>query len=573
MRVAARLQWPTLMTRWPLTLTLSQIERALLGAALILCLFTLPAQADPHHTLTIGVSSFPSTLHPAVDPELVKVYALGFADRPVTTYDANHQLICLLCTEIPTLENGGAKLEGAGMAVTFHFKPGLTWADGAPLGAADLAFTAQVGRDPNSGFAETKFWTRISRVDVPDPQTAVLHFTEPYYQYNALGEVLPAHLEQPVYAAAHGPAGYIDASRYNRDPTNPGLYNGPYRITRVDTGSDLVLDRNEHWSGQRPYFDQIVIKTIGNTAALQANLLSGDVDMAPGEGVALTLDQVLELQRQYAKRFQYRFQPNLSYTHIDLQLDNPILADLRVRRALLLGIDRKTIVDKLMGGQVPVANSFVSPQEPQYTPDVATYPYDPARARALLADAGWRPGPDGICRNAAGQRLSLEFTTSTGVRARELQQQVMQSEWRDIGIEVTIHNEPPRTLFGQTLKHRAFTGLAMFGWSGAVESSPRQVLSSGQIPTAANNWGGTNYTDWHDAKMDADIDAMERALDFAARKPLWAEMQRIYADQLPVLPLFFGADAAVLPLWLQGVTPTGTNAPSSLWAETWSAHD
>ena len=194
-------------------------------------------------------------------------------------------------------------------------------------------------------------------------------------------------------------------------------------------------------------------------------------------------------------------------------------------------------------------------------------------ARALLAEAGWHLAPDGICRNAAGQRLSLEFTTSTGVRARELQQQVMQSQWRDIGIEVTIHNEPPRTLFGESLKRREFTGLAMFGWSGAVESSPRQVLSSGQIPTAANNWGGTNYTGWHNAKMDADIDAMERALDFAARKPLWADMQRIYADQLPVLPLYFGADAHVLPLWLRGVTPTGTNAPSSLWAETWRADD
>ena len=549
------------------------MRRTLRRLAALLCLAASPALAQPHRTLTIGVASFPSTLHPAIDPEVVKFYALGFADRPVTTYDADHQLVCLLCTEIPTLANGGAKLEGQGMAVTVHFKPGLTWADGAPLGAADLAFTAEVGRDPNSGFANTRDWTRISRVDVIDPQTAVLHFSEPFYQYNVLGEVLPAHLEQPVYQAAHSPGAYINASHYNRDPTNAGLYNGPYRITQVDTGSDLILDRNERWSGPRPYFDRIVIKTIGNTAALQANLLSGDVDMAPGEGVALTLDQVLALQRQYPDRFTYAYKPNLSYTHIDLQLDNPMLADVRVRRALLLGIDRQSIVDKLMGGRVPVANSFTSPLEPQYTPDVATYPYDPARARALLAEAGWHPGADGICRNAAGQRLSFEFTTSTGVRARELQQQVMQSEWHDIGVEVTIHNQPPRTLFGETLKHRAFTGLAMFGWSGAVESSPRQILSSGQIPTAANNWGGTNYTDFRNPQMDADIDAMERQLDFTARKPIWADMQRIYAEQLPVLPLFFGADAHVWPLWLHGVTPTGTNAPSSLWAESWHADD
>jgi peptide/nickel transport system substrate-binding protein len=300
-------------------------------------------------------------------------------------------------------------------------------------------------------------------------------------------------------------------------------------------------------------------------------LLSGDVDMVPGEGVGMTLDQVLALQKQHPDDYTYAYRPNLNYTHVDVQLDNPILADVRVRRALLMGLDRQSMVDKLMGGRVPVANSFANPQEPQYTADVATYPYDPARARALLAEAGWHPGEDGVCRNAAGQRLSLEFMTSTGVRARELLQQVMQSEWKAIGVETTIHNEPPRTLFGETLKHRAFTGMVMFGWSGSVESSPRQILSSGQIPTAANNWGGGDYTDFRNAEMDADIDKMERELTFDARKPLWADMQRIYADQLPVLPLFFGAEAQVWPKGLKGVVPTGQNQPTSLWSEYWRA--
>jgi peptide/nickel transport system substrate-binding protein len=111
----------------------------------------------------------------------------------------------------------------------------------------------------------------------------------------------------------------------------------------------------------------------------------------------------------------------------------------------------------------------------------------------------------------------------------------------------------------------------MFAWSSSIESSPRQVLSSGQIPTPANNWGGGNYTDFRNVTMDADIDAMEKELDPAKRRPLWAEMQRIYAEQLPVLPLFFGSEAHVWPRWLKGVVPTGHNQVSSLWAETWHA--
>ncbi len=531
------------------------------------------AAAAPHHTLTIGVSSFPSTLNPQIDADVIKFYDLGFADRPVTAWDADRHLQCLLCTELPTIANGGAKLEGDGMAVTVRFKPGLTWADGAPLGAEDLAFTARVGRDPNSGFTNTKTWSRVSRVDVLDPQTAVMHLSEPFYQYDEIAELLPAHLEQPVYEANPKPGDYIQHSLYNRDPTNPGLYNGPYRITADDVGSQLVLDRNEHWTGARPYFDRIIIKTIGNTAALQANLLSGDVDMVPGEGIGLTLDQVITMQRQYPARFTYAYKPNLNYTHLDVQLDDPALADVRVRRALLMAIDRQGIVDKLMGGRVPVANSFISPIDPDYAADVPTYPYDPARAAALLTEAGWVPGPDGIRRNPGGQRLNVEFTTTVGVRFRELQQQVIQSEWRSIGVESEIKNEPPRTLFGETLKHRSFPGVVMFSWSSPIESTPRQILSSGQVPTAANDWGGTNYTDFRNPQMDADIDRMERELDPAKRLPIWADMQRIYADQLPALPLNFGAEAHVWPTWLHGVQPTGHAQPSTLWSEHWLADE
>ena len=553
------------------------IRALLLGAALAAGPAVTASRAAPHDTLVIGVASFPTTLHPSFDPDVIKFYILGFADHPVTAFDPDWHLGCLLCTRIPTLDNGDAVLEpqpdgSQGMAVTFHFKPGLQWGDGAPLGAEDLAFTARVGRDPNSGFANTHTWEKVSRVDVPDPQTAIVHFKELDYQYNTMGEILPAHLEAPIFDHARGPGEYREQTLYARAPLDPGLYNGPYRITQYDLGTQIVLEPNPHWAGAPPSFRRIVIKAIPNTAALQANLMSGDVDMTPGEGVGLTLDQVLTLQRQMPDRFVYAFKPNLTYQHIDLQLSNPILADLRVRQALLLGADRQAIADKLMGGRVPVADSFVSPLEDIYTKaGVPTYPYDPVRARALLAEAGWSPGPDGICRNAAGARLSLVFSSTAGVRARELQQQILQSDWRKIGVGTIIRNEPARTLFGETLKHRDFPGMVMFSWSSSIESSPRQVLSSGQIPAAANNWGGTNYTGFHDPAMDADIDAVERELDPAKRRAIWADIQRIYATQLPVLPMVFGAEAHVWPPWLKGVTPTGHNQPTTLHAEDWRA--
>jgi peptide/nickel transport system substrate-binding protein len=291
--------------------------------------------------------------------------------------------------------------------------------------------------------------------------------------------------------------------------------------------------------------------------------------MVAGEGVGLTIDQVIALRKQQPDKFTYIFKPSLNYEHIDMKIENPILADLRVRQAMLYALDRQTLVDKLFEGMQPVAATWVNPLNPNYTKEVPTYGYDPARAKALLTEAGWTPGSDGICRNAAGQRLSVEFATTSGNRLRELTQQVLQNQWKASCIEVTIKNEPPRTLFGETLKKRLYTGLIMYAWSSAVTESPRRTLHSSQIPTLANNWGGSNAIAFNNPQMDADIDKAEAELDPAKAKVIWADMQKIYADQVPVLPLFFRAEAHVVPKWLKGYTPTGHGDYSILWAENW----
>lgn len=374
-------------------------------AALLLALSLLTTPAHARDTLTIGVAQFPSSMHPDIDPEVVKGYILGFALRPTTAFDADWNNGCMLCTELPSLQNNLVRLEeqpnGAhGMAITLKLRPGLVWGDGAPITTADLAFTAKLAVDPNSGFASPRPWDHLTNLEIIDATTAIIHLDQVDALYDRLPDLLPEHLEAPVYAQANGPGAYGKLSNYNRAPTNPGLYNGPYRITEYQSGIGIVLEPNPRWAGAKPGFKRIVVKAIENTAALQANLQSGDVDYAPGDAPSLTLDQVLTLRKQQPDAFNYIFHPSLTYEHIDLDLDNPILSDLNVRRALLYALDRKTLVDKLFEGMQPVANSFVNPQDPMFSGDVPLYPYDPARAKALLTEAGWKPGDDGICRNA-----------------------------------------------------------------------------------------------------------------------------------------------------------------------------
>ncbi len=531
------------------------------------------AQAS-HDTLTIGIAQFPSSLQPDIDPETVRSYAMGFVIRQITAFDKDWHNTCLLCTELPSLQNGLAKIEdrpdgSKGMAVTLKLKPGLQWGDGQPVTAKDIAFTWKLGSDPASGFSNNNPWNRATSVDVVDDSTAVMHLGSIRADYDQWDQILPEHVEGAVVAASTTPGSYINGTAYNRAPVNPGLYDGPYMITAYDSGNQIVMEPNPHWAGTKPGFKRIVLRHIENTAALQANLLSGDVDMVAGEGVGLTIDQVLALQKAHPDEFHYEYKPSLTYEHIDLKKENPLLQDLRVRRALLMAIDRQTMVDRLFQGKQPVAATWVNPLSPNYDASVPVVKYDLPGAKALLKDAGWTPGDDGICRNAAGQKLELELGTTAGNRLRELQEQVIQSNLKNACIATTIKNEPARTLFGDTLKHRSFTGLEMYAWSSNVTESPLRTLDTSQIPREANNYGGANYPGFSDPKMDADILAAESELDPAKQKVIWANMQVIYADAIPVLPLFFRSEAHVTPLWLRGYAPTGQGDMSCYWAEDW----
>ncbi len=538
-------------------------------AGLLGLVLVAPA-AHAKDDLVIGMAEFPSSLHPSIDPLLIKSYILGFTIRTITTYDGDGKLVCLLCTEVPTLDNGLAKIEDRadgtkGMAVTIKLKPELKWGDGEPVTASDLAFTWRVSRDPAAGFSNSNAWTRADKVDVVDAHTAVLHLSKVLVSFAQWDQIIPEHIEGKVFDAAASAGGYINTTVFNRAPTTAGLWNGPYLISDYNSGNQIVLTPNPYWTGTKPGFKHIVLRYIGDTAALQANLLSGDIDIDNN----ITLDQELAMQKQYPDRFSYLFTPSLTYQHIDAAQGNPILADIRVRRALLMAIDRRTVDKRLFDDRQILATSFVSPRNPDFDPSIPAVEFDLPGARKLLADAGWTPGADGICRNAAGDRLSLEFLSASGFRINELQMAVFQSEWRQACVEVTLRYEPSRTLFGQTAKHRSFPGLVMYTWTSLVGESPKVTLGSGSIPTEANNWGGSDFTGFSDPAFDAAIAVSETELDPAKRHTAWVEMQRIYAEKLPALPIFITSIPGVIPTWLAGYSSSGTGQPFTQRAEEW----
>jgi peptide/nickel transport system substrate-binding protein len=537
------------------------------------------AQESVAQKLTVGISQYPSTFHPGIDSMMAKSYMHGFTRVPLTVYNPNWERICMLCTELPTKENGRAIVETRdngtqGIAARYTLQEDAKWGDGTPVTTDDIIFTWQVGKDPLVGISNFALFSEdIINITAHDDKNFTIHYDQVTCDFNELADfdVLPAHIERSIYQA--DPAQYKIKTAYDTTPSNPGLYTGPFVITEARAGQSITLKRNPHWWGEKaPFFDEITLSTIENTNALSAQLLTGQIDMISGElGLSLDQAQALEkrLTRQNDRRFVFTYKPGLIYEHIDLNHDHDALSNTKVRQALLHSIDREAISQQLFEGKQAVAHHNIHPMDNVYIEDIKRYSFDKEKALALFSQAGWTKSKDGILRNSDGEALRFTFRTTSGNKSRELVQQAIQSGWTSLGIQASIKNETPRVLFGETLTKRLFDGAAMYAWLSAPNNIPKTTLHSSMIPSEDNGFSGQNYIGFNNPQVDQIIDDLEVQCSAEQQKALWSELQHIYAEELPALPLYFRADSFILPQWLKGVEPTGHQFPSSLWSYNW----
>lgn len=544
------------------------IRRFLASLLALTALAAAPVHAKDE--LVLALTQMPGTWNPVISSMLAKSLIANMTARPLTAFDADWKLVCLACTELPTVENGKARVidlpDGKkGMEIDVELRD-LRWGDGVPVTTKDVAFTFDVGKHPLSGVASSEGYKRVLKLDIKDDRRFTMTIDRVTFDYNSSALLLlPAHIEKPIFEA--NPAEYRNKTAYDTQSTNPGLAFGPYRIVEVVPGSRVTLEQNSTWTGEKPHFKRIVVKIIENTAALEANLLSGGVDYVLGE-LGLSLDQAIAFEKRHGTKYNVIYKPALIWEHIDVNLDNKLLADRRVRQAMLLAIDRKAISEKLFDGKQPIAHGGISDLDPMFSPAARQYNYDPAAAKKLLDEAGFSTTRNNVRQNAAGERLSIELGTTAGNRVRELVAQVIQSQLRQVGIEVRIKADPPR-LFFEVMNRRNYNALGMYAWVQRPGGVPRSTLHSKEIPTAENGWSGQNYPGYANPQMDKALDDAERELDVEKRRAFFAEIQKLAADDLPSLPLFFRVDPFVIPKALKGVTPTGTLNSSTLWIEQW----
>jgi peptide/nickel transport system substrate-binding protein len=474
------------------------------------------AVAPSNDLLIVGYDREPDTLNRFSTHILEDIQTCIVEGLTIT--DEQMRVVPLLATQVPTIENGGVRLRGdGGMDVTWTVRPGVRWHDGQPFTSADIQFTVDTINSPGYNPESTDGFDRITSVDTPDPLTAIVHYREIYAPYDIqfIRGALPKHLLQ---------GRDIDrAQDYNRNP----LGTGPYHVVEWKAGEHILLERVPHyWRGDEyPKIRRLLFTFIANTNTRINQLKSGEVHVVP----LVPWDKHRELAG--LPSIVVTRTPGNAYEHVTLNEKHfPPFADVRVRRALISAIDRDEYARTILDGLAPVANGPIQPVSWAFSDHVTKYPFDPGKARALLDEAGWKVGADGI-RARAGTRLAFTLITQAGYAIRENIAQAIERQLRDVGVDVKVELQD-----GTAISAIWFEGRfdAMLHW-WQMPSDPELTtfFAADRMPPAGRN---INY--FRDEELTKLLYASDRTVERAARKELLARAQAILTDQVPEIPLY-----------------------------------
>jgi len=436
-----------------------------------------------------------------------------------------------LATDVPSTQNGGISTDGK--TITYKLRPNMTWHDGEPVTSADVQYTWQAIMQPDHNVATRYGYDRIDAVDMPDPQTVVVRFKSAFAPWATLFDVvLPKHIlaQQSDF----------NGSPYHQKP----IGFGPFKVAENIKGDHTTYEAFDGYWRARPKIDKLFIRYFGNTDAELQALKAKEVDLAWG----VPLSNIPELKDQESQGITTLVQPGPSQERYVFNMDAaqaPLFADRELRKALVLSVDRQTIVDKLLFGLTKIARTDWD-NTPWENTSIGTDAYDPAQARTILDGLGWAPGADGI-RQKNGQRLAFDHTTTSGSQLRENVQLLAQQNFKDVGVEMNIKNLPTDQLFGTYAAGGVWArgGYQVGGWTTGL-SQPDPDLSSRYLSkeiASEQNPGGAQYYHYSNPRVDELFTQQATELDPAKRKQIFDQIQQLVHDDYTMIWLYDSAAA------------------------------
>jgi len=431
-------------------------------------------------------------LYPQQIETLNPLYATSYFERitgqvwnaRAWNFDEDNLPQPLLVKEIPSAENGGISADG--LTITMKLRDDLKWSDGTPLTSEDFRFTYEMYISSNNSLPGREPYNLIQSFETPDPQTVVMTFYSPYAPWLAAlwHGVLPSHILRPVFTEQ----GTIDNAEWN---TAPVVGCGPFVFAEWEPGSHIRFTANaNYWLGA-PKLSEVTIR-FTNDAEQVAALTSGQADLGtyfafsdiPAlEGAGLKVQKVFS---GYVEGLQFYLNPIFGH---------PALQDIRVRQAIALAINRQAVLDTLFAGQA-LPGVSIWDNTPYVEPTLQPWPYDPAKAAALLDEAGWSDTNGDGLRDRDGVDLSLTYGTTTRA-VRQQAQALIREQLLQVGIRLDLTDYEPNLFFaGFGEGGPAATGqLDLYQLSSSYrfpDPDSADFLCS-QLPSNENP-GGVNWT-------------------------------------------------------------------------------
>ena len=438
------------------------------------------------------------------------------------------------------------------LVYTFTLRDGVEWHDGEPFTAEDVLFSIKALKVPFVDDAHVRgYYADLTEVQA-EGQTVRFTMSQPYWMNDSvLGEMplVPKHVYDPEGVLDRyelrdiiAPEAMDDETlktfgdKFNTHPANRApIGTGPYKFETWETGTEIILARNDEYWGEKAYLEKLRFRLISDPTAALTALKSGDVDFNP------RLSPIQYSQQTSAPSFERQFVKATytipSYNYIGWNAERPFFRDKRVRQAMTMLVDREQILETILFGLGTVAASSFNPSSPDFNSSIKAWPYDRKRAAELLDQAGWvDTDGDGI-RDKAGVPFRFTLAGSTGSDFVDLLLPVLKEEFKRVGIDM-IERKLEFTVLVESLRDQRFDA-ATLAWVSGLLSDPHQLFHS-----SSSENRGSNFVNFRNAEADQVIEQARLEFDPEKRKQLYWRFQEILHQEQPYTLLFYPEEAA-----------------------------
>lgn len=489
-------------------------------------------------TVIIGNTEEPDYLNPVLYTLATAYDVVTAINDPLAAIDDKGNLVPKLATSWT--------ISSDGLTYTFHLRQGVKWQDGEPFTAADVVFTYQSFINPNVNANTTTGWDSVDKVETPDDYTVIFHMKQIYagFIYSIAPEsMVPKHI---LAKSAD-----FNKDAYNRMP----IGTGPFRVTEWQSADHITMVANPDYWGGKPKLDKIIFKIVPDQTTLLNQLKTGEVNIAYGMN-AQQIDDMKKIANHNLSNL-----PGLQWYHIDLKQIG-FLTETPVRQALDYATPKKQIVSQILRGAGDVAYGDQSPISWAYEPNVAHHDYDINKAKQLLADDGFTAGSDGILQKN-GTKFVMTLYAVSGDPVTQQVIEVLDQEWAKLGIKMN----PPGFQDANSLYSpngpqftKDMTGL-LYSWFNLIDPSDTYFWNSNSIPSNPEGGGGNFVCYFNKFSFQSQIDqltnAQDQTVDQAQRKAILSQIQKLLADQVPDIFLWWNHLISSSPSNLHGWQPSG----------------